>query len=44
MKVNIDNALATQTKTVAQLNTTSGRIYLPRKWVGKKVLVVLLDD
>lgn len=44
MKLEITNAKDTQTKMVARLNSTSGRVYLPRKWVGRKVMVVLLDE
>ena len=44
MKLEISNAKETRLKTVAQLNPTSGRVYLPHGWVGKRVMVVLLDE
>lgn len=34
---------ALETKEVKK-STTSGVVYLPKEWVGKKVRVVLLDD
>jgi len=30
-------------KTVTVSNNTSGKIYVPRKWVGKKVLIILKE-
>lgn len=44
MKIEIENAVESKIKTVAQLNATSGRVYLPHAWVGKQVMVVLLDE
>lgn len=43
MKVTCDCEAALE-KTVCVLNATSGRVYLPKKWVGRKVKILLLEE
>lgn len=40
---NLKNRLFAE-RTVSPHSETNGKIYLPEKWVGKSVLVVLKDD
>ncbi|MCK5138258.1 MAG: DUF2080 family transposase-associated protein [Thermodesulfovibrionia bacterium] len=35
---------ALEEKTVGRGNTSSGRVNLPKSWVGKKVAVILLEE